>query len=133
MPVCLSVQDPATGRARYGFLEFERMESAQEALDAWNGKPLDDAPCMNLGFAKPKNAPGAAGGCGDANQPARLFVANIGSGTTAGTHCNTHTARCASGSWFSNNKMELQLNCRFFFFCSGFAESFSPLLRASSL
>ena len=75
------------------------MESAQDALDAWNGKPLDDAPCMNLGFAKPKNAPGAAGGRGgDAIQPARLFVANIGSGTTAGTNCITHTAQCRAGS-----------------------------------
>jgi len=75
------------------------MESAQDALDAWNGKPVDDAPCMNLGFAKPKNAPGAAGGRGgDANQPARLFVANIGSGTTAGTDCIAQLRRGAGSS-----------------------------------
>jgi hypothetical protein len=75
---CVVFKDQVTGRARYGFLEYARQEDAEKAIELWDGKPLEDTAMIVIKFAKPK---GVNVGPSEA-PPVRLFVGNIGAGTT---------------------------------------------------
>lgn len=84
---CLLVllQDQSTGKAKYGFLEFQELDAAVKTIEAYNGREVGGN-TMAVGFAKPKGgaAPQQGGGGGGAQESSRLFVGNIGAGATVG-------------------------------------------------
>jgi hypothetical protein len=70
-----------------GFIEFAQYESAVSAIEQYDRKPLDDSPQLMLQFAKPKGSSNSylaarTGPGANTEGPVRLFVSNIGSGTT---------------------------------------------------
>lgn len=76
------VQDQVTGKAKYGFLEFQELDSAIKAIHDYNAREIGGN-TMAIGFAKPKGGPQVGPG-GLAQESSRLFVGNIGAGATVG-------------------------------------------------
>lgn len=105
-------QDQSTGKAKYGFLEFQELDAAVKTIEAYNGREVGGN-TMAVGFAKPKGgaAPQQGGGGGGAQESSRLFVGNIGAGATVGQ--STEWANRQASTEHARASVSMQLSLMF--------------------
>lgn len=73
----LVIRDSGSGRARYGFIEYESSEQAHSAMLATDGQKVQDA-TLAVKIAQPKATPSKPA----SESNSRLFCGHLGKGTT---------------------------------------------------